>query len=62
MLDINEIINNSLKHQTINTPSITTLFFLECALDEFINKGGIDVIEKESKEKSEIIYNFAKNI
>jgi len=60
MLDINEIITYSSKHQTINTPSITTLFFLECALDDFINRGGIDEIEKESIEKARIIYDFAE--
>jgi phosphoserine aminotransferase len=61
MLDLSEIINNSSKHQTLNTPSITSLFFLECALDNFISRGGIDAIEKESIEKSKLIYDFAEN-
>jgi len=61
MLDLNEIINNSLKHQTLNTPSITTLFFLECALDELIASGGLDAVEKEAIEKSNLIYDFSEN-
>lgn len=60
MMSFDEIITNSLKDQTLNTPSLTTLFFLECALDELIAKGGINAVQEESKKKADLIYSFAE--
>ncbi|MFN8672888.1 MAG: aminotransferase class V-fold PLP-dependent enzyme [Candidatus Sericytochromatia bacterium] len=61
MLSFDDIVSNSLKNQTLNTPSITSLFFLECALDEFISRGGIHEIEKEARRKADLIYSFAES-
>ncbi len=61
MLSFAEVIANSEKNQTLNTPSLTTLFFLECALDELISRGGIVEVEKQAKEKAGFLYNYAEN-
>ena len=61
MMSFSEVVANSEKNQTLNTPSLTTLFFLECALDELISRGGIVAVEKESKEKANFLYSFAEN-
>lgn len=61
MMSFSEVVANSSKHQTLNTPSLTTLFFLECALDELISRGGIVEVEKQAKEKAKFLYDFAEN-
>lgn len=60
MMSFAEIVANSEKNQTLNTPSLTTLFFLECALDELISRGGIKEVQKQAIEKSNFLYNFAE--
>jgi len=60
MLSFQDVIENSRKYQTLNTPSITTLFFLECALDELFSRGGLQAVQKSSKEKADFIYRFAE--
>jgi len=59
MLNFQEVIENSRKNQTVNTPALSTLFFLECALDEFMKKGLVG-IEKESRQKADFLYGFAE--
>lgn len=59
MLSFQDVIENSRKNQTLNTPSITSLFFLECALDEFISRGGLKAVQKSAKEKADFIYGWA---
>lgn len=60
MMSFSEVVANSEKNQTLNTPSLTTLFFLECALDELISRGGISEVQKQSKEKADFLYSFAE--
>ncbi len=60
MMSFDDVISNSSKNQTLNTPSLTSLFFLECALDDLLAKGGIKSVQKESKEKADFIYSFAE--
>jgi phosphoserine aminotransferase len=60
MLSFQEVISNSRKNQTLNTPSISTLFFLECALDEFISRGGIKAVRESSQAKAELVYSYAE--
>lgn len=60
MLSFAEVVTNSLKHQTLNTPSLTSLFFFECALDELNSRGGLINVEKQAYEKAEFLYNFAE--
>jgi phosphoserine aminotransferase len=60
MLSFDDIVSNSLKNQTLNTPSITTLFFLECSLDELLEKG-LKNIQKTAEEKANFLYSFAEN-
>lgn len=60
MLSLDDIVANSLKNQTLNTPSLTTLFFLECALDDLLARGGLAQVHKEAQEKADWIYSFAE--
>lgn len=60
MMSFAEVIANSEKNQTLNTPSLTTLFFLECALDELISRGGVKEVEKQSREKANFLYSYAE--
>jgi phosphoserine aminotransferase len=60
MLSFQDVIDNSRKNQTLNTPSITTLFFLDCALDELLARGGVRAVQAESQEKADFIYGYAE--
>ncbi len=51
-------INNSLKDQTYNTPSIANLFLLDQQVQR-MNKLGEDEVIRLAKEKSSYIYNWA---
>ena len=61
MLSIDDVISNSRKNQTLNTPAISTLFFFNCALDELLSRGGVSAIQKSSQEKAGLVYGFAEN-
>ena len=51
-------ISNSDKYQVYNTPSISTLFFLNEQL-KLMNQAGYDQVVKEGREKANIIYEWA---
>lgn len=50
-------IDNSLKHQTFNTPSISTIFYLNEQIKE-MNKLGEDAVIKMADEKAAFMYNW----
>ncbi len=52
-------IDNSLKNQTYNTPSISTVFFLNEQV-KLMNKIGYEEVQALAKKKAEFIYNWAR--
>ena len=53
-------IENSDKNQTYNTPSISTLFFLNEQV-RLMNKDGYEAVQKEGFRKANYIYEWANN-
>lgn len=51
-------IDNSVKNQTYNTPSISTVFFLNEQV-KLMNKLGYDKVQELAKEKADYIYSWA---
>ncbi|MDD0852323.1 aminotransferase class V-fold PLP-dependent enzyme [Halobacteriovorax sp. GB3] len=52
-------IDNNRKHSTYNTPSISTLFFLNEQV-KAMNVLGLDRVIELSREKADVLYNWAK--
>jgi phosphoserine aminotransferase len=53
------IIDNSEKHQTYNTPSASTLFFLNEQVKR-MNKVGYEAVIKEGQRRAELMYSWAE--
>lgn len=51
MLDFTLALSNGESNQTYNTPSLTTLFFLNCQLDWFLQQSGLSAITKMQDKK-----------
>ena len=58
--DLPALIDASLKNQTPTTPSMTTLFFLQKQFEQLLNEGGISKIEEVTRQKANILYDWAK--
>ncbi len=60
-LDLHTALDNSRKHQTYNTPSVSTVFLaaeqVDWCNDEF---GGLDGVVAAQREKSAVIYDWAQ--
>tara|TARA_Y100000768_G_C23989409_1_gene691186 strand:- start:4932 stop:6260 length:1329 start_codon:yes stop_codon:yes gene_type:complete len=54
-----KIYNNT--NSLYNTPAVYNIYIVNKYLNYYIDKGGIDILEKESKIKSSIIYEFIDN-
>jgi phosphoserine aminotransferase len=59
IMDWNLAIDNSVKHQTYNTPSISTLFFLNEQV-KLMNELGSDQVFSTANKKAELVYSWAK--
>jgi phosphoserine aminotransferase len=59
-LDLPTAIDNSLKNQTYNTPSIATLFLMAEQLDWFNGQGGLDFAVGRTTDSSNRLYTWAE--
>ena len=59
ILDLPTAIDNSLKNQTYNTPSIATLFLMAEQLDWFNGQGGLDFAVGRTTDSSTRLYTWA---
>lgn len=60
MMDLQTLIDNSEKHQVFNTPSISTMFFLNEQIKE-MNKVGYAGVIKEGQRKAKHLYDWAES-
>jgi len=60
IMDWSASLENAKKNQTLNTPSITSIFFLNEQLKR-MNKLGFDEVEKLAIKKADFIYSWAQN-
>ena len=58
--DLPTAIDNSLKNQTYNTPSIATLFLMAEQLDWFNTQGGLDFAVSRTTDSSNRLYGWAE--
>lgn len=58
IMDWKRAIDNSLKNQTYNTPSLTTLFFLNEQI-KLMNKAGYEAVIAEGKKRANLLYDWA---
>jgi phosphoserine aminotransferase len=59
IMDWKTAIDNSDKNQTYNTPSVSSLFFLNEQI-KLMNKEGYEAIVKESQRKADLLYGWAE--
>lgn len=59
-LNFNVAVQNSRRHQTLNTPSLTTLLLLEDQIHWILGEGGIGFAEERCRRSSEILYAWAE--
>ncbi|MEY2737579.1 MAG: hypothetical protein RL683_697 [Actinomycetota bacterium] len=59
-LSLKTAIDNSRLNQTLNTPAISTLFFLAEQIDWMNGNGGLAWADARTKEASSLIYNWAE--
>ena len=60
-LSLRVALENSLKDQTYNTPSVATLFMLADQLDWMLEQGGLDAMVHRTRASSEQLYGWAEN-
>ena len=60
IMDFAKTLEFSKKFQTLNTPSLSTLFYLNCELTELNARGGYPNLLKEAREKADLIYSWAE--
>lgn len=60
-LSLNTAIDNSRKHQTLNTPAIATLVLLEAQLRWLLDLGGLAAAEARARASSGLIYAWAES-
>ena len=59
IMDWKVCIDNSDKHQTYNTPAISTLFFLREQIN-LMNKDGYEAVMAQSQKKADLVYGWAQ--
>ncbi|MBP9115897.1 MAG: phosphoserine transaminase [Acidimicrobiia bacterium] len=59
ILDLKTTIDNSRLHQTLNTPSLSTLFLADSQLNWMLENGGMSFCEERTKESSSQLYDWA---
>lgn len=58
-LSLTLAIDNSRKHQTLNTPAIASLILLDAQLDWLLERGGMAWADARTRESSRIVYDWA---
>jgi phosphoserine aminotransferase len=58
--DLPTAIDNSLKNQTYNTPSIATLFLFAEQLDWMLGQGGLDAMVRRTTTSADALYGWAE--
>lgn len=61
ILDLKTTVENSRLHQTLNTPSLSTLFLVDAQLDWMLENGGMSFCEQRCTDSSSQLYNWALN-
>ena len=59
-LNLKVALDNSRLNQTLNTPAISTLFFLEDQIGWINQQGGLKWADSRTKESSELLYSWAE--
>lgn len=59
-LDMVKAINNSEKHQTLNTPSIANLLLIEGQLEWMLENGGLKFATDRTAKSSQLLYDWAE--
>ncbi|MEP7091889.1 MAG: phosphoserine transaminase [Nocardioidaceae bacterium] len=59
-LDLPTAIDNSVKNQTYNTPSVATLFLMAEQLDWLLGQGGLDFAVSRTSDSSSRLYTWAE--
>lgn len=59
-LDLVKAIDNSAKHQTLNTPSIANLLLIESQLEWLLENGGLDFAVARTERSSQLLYSWAE--
>jgi phosphoserine aminotransferase len=60
ILDLKTTVENSRLHQTLNTPSLTSLFLVDAQLDWFLENGGIEFTHKRCADSSSQLFEWAQ--
>lgn len=59
ILDLKTTIDNSRLHQTLNTPSLSTLFLVDAQLNWMLENGGMNFCGKRCSDSSSQLYSWA---
>ncbi len=59
-LNLAQVIDNSRLNQTLNTPALSSLFFLRHSVDWMLNNGGLAWSTGRCLESAEIVYSWAE--
>ena len=59
-LSLATALDNSVKEQTYNTPSVATLFLLADQLDWMLGLGGLEAMVARTRESSDLLYGWAE--
>lgn len=60
ILSLQQAVQNSASHQTLNTPALTTLFLLADRIDWLLANGGLAAAAATSRRSAEILYGWAQ--
>jgi len=60
-LDLGRALEQSRQDQTLNTPSVSTLFLLVHQLDWMLERGGLDFAVRRCEESAQILYRWAED-
>lgn len=61
ILNIQLALDNSQKNQTLNTPALATLHLMDTQLRWMLEQGGLEAMDKRTKESSSLVYEWAAN-
>lgn len=61
ILDFSLALTNSRKHQTLNTPALTTLLLLDEQINWLLENGGLAFATSRCQTSSQMIYDWAEN-
>jgi phosphoserine aminotransferase len=56
---IPSLLSKAVTHQTPETPNVFNIFLLGKVVEDMLNKGGAEVLRKETEEKAKLVYDYA---